>query len=456
MLLINNLYSQDILSKRISIKINNKPIETVLEKIEDNADIMFSYNPAIIPLDKNITVHFKKTEIRTILDSVIQDNTISYKVFDKQIIIYRDIYFGDYGFNSNTLTIKDLSIEEDTNNFSLIKVPSEDKRDTLTISYLGYKPGSYAVTFVDSADTEIALATTSVIPIETEFWHLNPKDIITNAVRAIDNNYMTDASIYNVLFKESVEKNDKRLYFSEADLDIYKTPYNLRFTEDLVKLNFGKKYLPTSKIKGTKVKIEGGPVNILNMDIVKKRLDFIDNHNYKYYNYKLKGVKDFNGRSTYIIDFWQKKSIKEALFEGTIFIDKETLAFVKFQFELSKNGIEYAPDLFISKTPEQTKGYPFKAEYVVSYSINNNKWALNSILSQNSIAVFSSPGSTPGIFTTTSFLVVNTIETENVKYFESKDIFKEYQILSDMLPVENVTKKNKKPEYLEKQKLRNN
>ncbi|NJO89366.1 MAG: hypothetical protein HC831_10700 [Chloroflexia bacterium] len=60
-------------------------------------------------------------------------------------------------------------------------------------------------------------------------------------------------------------------------------------------------------------------------------------------------IVSFNGRNVYVIDFKQKEIIKEALFQGKVYIDIEKLAFVGAEFSLNPDLIRKAQNQYISK-----------------------------------------------------------------------------------------------------------
>ena len=85
------LYSQDnVFVKPINIHINNRSVYYTLTQIEKQTGYFFSYNSDIIDEDKIISISFKNYLLKPILDSLLNDTTLLYKVVGNQIIIYRD------------------------------------------------------------------------------------------------------------------------------------------------------------------------------------------------------------------------------------------------------------------------------------------------------------------------------------------------------------------------------
>ena len=49
--------------KKITIKAKNQPLGEVIEQISKKGNILFSFNPQSIPVDKKITVNARNTEL---------------------------------------------------------------------------------------------------------------------------------------------------------------------------------------------------------------------------------------------------------------------------------------------------------------------------------------------------------------------------------------------------------
>ena len=80
----SNLYSQ---STRLSLEMNNVPVEDVLNRIEENSEFSFIYNNELVNVDRIVSVNFSNETIETILKNVFGSTNIEYSVHDKQIIL---------------------------------------------------------------------------------------------------------------------------------------------------------------------------------------------------------------------------------------------------------------------------------------------------------------------------------------------------------------------------------
>ncbi len=71
---------------KISLEMNNSSIKEVLSEIEKNSEFFFLYNDNLVDVERKISVHVEKSKIKDVLE-IIFDNTVSFSVIGKQIII---------------------------------------------------------------------------------------------------------------------------------------------------------------------------------------------------------------------------------------------------------------------------------------------------------------------------------------------------------------------------------
>jgi len=79
-------YAQD-LSKKVSIKMKDKPLNEVINEISKQGNINFSYSSQIITIDKRISIKAKNKSIKEILDEVLLKNGIDYLIIENQVIL---------------------------------------------------------------------------------------------------------------------------------------------------------------------------------------------------------------------------------------------------------------------------------------------------------------------------------------------------------------------------------
>ncbi|MFK5973995.1 MAG: TonB-dependent receptor [Flavobacteriaceae bacterium] len=85
----NEAYSQN---KKISLKVDNKPIEQVLEQIESESRFIFFYKTDEIDVSRRISVDVVKTPIKDLLKMIFNDGTVTYTVLKNQIVLKKNTF----------------------------------------------------------------------------------------------------------------------------------------------------------------------------------------------------------------------------------------------------------------------------------------------------------------------------------------------------------------------------
>ncbi|MEM7373961.1 MAG: hypothetical protein AAF587_35545 [Bacteroidota bacterium] len=86
---LSGLAQSSILNQTITVHITDQSLEEVLQEISETGEFYFSYNPALLDLDRVMTVHLNSVSTRKALDHVINDPSIQYKEIGSHVILNR-------------------------------------------------------------------------------------------------------------------------------------------------------------------------------------------------------------------------------------------------------------------------------------------------------------------------------------------------------------------------------
>jgi hypothetical protein len=81
--------AQELLEKRITIRINNLPLDETLQRIGDQGGFSFSYSPDMIDIKGRVSVQANNLSIREILTELFKDN-VTFKERRKYIILQKN------------------------------------------------------------------------------------------------------------------------------------------------------------------------------------------------------------------------------------------------------------------------------------------------------------------------------------------------------------------------------
>ncbi|MBK9012836.1 MAG: carboxypeptidase-like regulatory domain-containing protein [Saprospiraceae bacterium] len=283
------------------------------------------------------------------------------------------------------------------------KLPKAFENSKLTVSYMGYETFSQpASSFKNGSAIYLQQAVNQL----TEVVVMDKKaieDIIRRAVKNIPKNYSDDPSNLLAFYRESLTDDSLRYrYLAEGVLKVYKTSYENE-KEGQVGLVQGRKInlqnpLDTSFNSG----FASGHMAAHRFDFVKNREDFIDETYFPYYKYWIENITTYNGRTVYIIGFdkekeptssgntkKKKRSLADRLtgkkqgdssgsasarMKGRIFIEKDSYAFIRAEFEITKEGLRKGYDypLYVGSWNAN--------KYVVNYRKHEGKWHFSDAL----------------------------------------------------------------------------
>ncbi|PSL31163.1 TonB-linked SusC/RagA family outer membrane protein [Dyadobacter jiangsuensis] len=79
--------AQQLLSQKVSVKVEQKAIREVLAILEKNVDVKFVYSVQLLPADRKITLHMEDKQLSEVLEKMFQPDHISYKQIRNKIVL---------------------------------------------------------------------------------------------------------------------------------------------------------------------------------------------------------------------------------------------------------------------------------------------------------------------------------------------------------------------------------
>lgn len=144
-------------STRLSLNIENQPLQKILEVIEEQTEFRFMYDATVVDVHQRKSIQCKDQPVTKILDDIFKDSGISYKIDDRQIALSRSEIRSSYQQTSQqqrtvtgtvtdqrgeplpgaTVVIKGTTqgtVTDAKGNYSLSNVPGDA---TLVFSFVG-------------------------------------------------------------------------------------------------------------------------------------------------------------------------------------------------------------------------------------------------------------------------------------------------------------------------------
>ena len=277
-----------------------------------------------------------------------------------------------------SITINNTNISTVTNQdgFFSLRIPASARNYKLKVQHLGYNNITLPViTLIDKDDNVIRMTSGSIRLDEIEVLSGDGTDLVKEALRLVGENYDNDPNMMVAFYREAIKKGSRHLSLVEAVLDVYKAPYK-SYQNDQAKIYIGRKATDISAKDTVFMKFQGGISDALRLDVA-KHPDIVFGDYLEDYVFNITGVITMDDRPHYVIDFSPFAGVEDILFRGKIYLDVQSLAFKRMEFNMNVEGRKDAASIFIRKKPRKMRVSAESANYVVDYVEKNGKWYFN-------------------------------------------------------------------------------
>ncbi len=277
-----------------------------------------------------------------------------------------------------SVSIQSANVSTVTNQdgyFSL-RIPAVARNSQLIIRHLGYSNRAIpVVTLIDNPNNHISLIPS---PIQLSELHVISGDgthLLQDALRRIPENYSSEPNMMVAFYRESVKKGSRYISLVEAVLDIYKASYK-SYSNDQARIYIGRKATDISPRDTVLMKFQGGISDALSLDIAKNP-EIVFGTDGSEYTFHIEGLININNKPHYKIYFEPQSYTDEILFRGTIYLEYESLAFARMEFNMNVENRKDASNIFIRRKPPKMRVGIEKAQYIVDFIEDNGKWYFN-------------------------------------------------------------------------------
>ena len=249
-----------------------------------------------------------------------------------------------------------------------IKVRNSLQARQVEVSHIGYLNDIIPVTGKNLSDYTVWLEPNTNSLAEVIIRADDPRIIVQEALRKVDDNYLTTGSMLTGFYRETAQKGRRYINISEAIIDIYKTSYKGRSVDrDRVQIYKGRKLLSQKASDTLAIKLLGGPNLSVYVDVVKNPDLLLSPEILPYYAFRMEESTMLNDRPHYVISFVPAVILPYALYEGKLFIDKERLSFSRAEFALNMDDQVKATEAILRRKPFGLRFKPLDVSFLVTY-----------------------------------------------------------------------------------------
>ncbi len=270
-----------------------------------------------------------------------------------------------------TIVAEGLGVAVVTNDDGYFTLKTESQPNAITVSHLGYQSRRISLKGKTAETIKIRLKPTAIALQELVVWTDNPRQLVDIAIRKIPENYARKPELYKCFYRETAMKRQHYIYVAEGVVDMYKTAYNRTADRDRVAIVKGRRLLSPKRGDTLSVKVMGGPVQPIQLDIA-KNLDFLLNaEELANYTFRMEPTTTINDRLQYVVSLWPNAIQPYALYTGKLYIDRETLAFTRAELSLDMSNKEKATAYMLIRRPRGVRFRPKELTTLIDYRTEN-------------------------------------------------------------------------------------
>ena len=264
----------------------------------------------------------------------------------------------------------------------LLKV--RQKPQAISFSYLGYKtrrltPSDFKNISAMEATATVSMSPSTVVLSEVIVKGGDARPLVLRAIEKIYDNYPRKPNLLRGFYRETVQKRQRFISIAEGVVDVYKSGYQHQDWRDGVSILKGRRLLSLRQNDTLGVKLQGGPVLPIHLDVVKERSILFNEEELNNYSFNYLPSETMDQRLQYVVEMRPRTVVPYPLFHGRFYIDQETLAFTRIKLELDMSDTQKATSAMLRKKPLGLRFTPREMSVVIDYKTDEGLTRINYI-----------------------------------------------------------------------------
>jgi hypothetical protein len=258
-----------------------------------------------------------------------------------------------------------------------LKISRDCVNDSLSVSYLGYFSRKIPVRSALDNNLNIRMYREYISIPEIIIKNQVPQEIMRKAYNAVQENYGTTPALMTAFYREAAIKKGNLQIYSEAVLQIFKSPYSSSLLNDQVKIIRSRKIENTGLKDTLTMRLKAGLSSCLMLDGARNTFDFLFPGNFAQYDYRMTDIVTLDEESAYVIEFVQKPAVDIPLYKGSVYINTSNFAIIQAEFEINPAYISKSREDFVTNPSRGYSIWPVSVKYNVSYRKIGERYFLN-------------------------------------------------------------------------------
>lgn len=205
-------YSQAV---KLSLSVENKPLQEVLSIIEQKSSFYFTYNLKQINADRKVSVDLKDKSVMEVLDNLLKGSDVKYVINDKHIVLYKgekhELPLKNQQIKTIAGVVTDSNgepviganvVEKGTTNGTITDIDGNFSLnisgDILTVSYIGYMSQEVNIQGKSTVSVKLQEDTQKLEEVVVVGYGVQKKTNLTGSVSTITSETLTSRPVMTV------------------------------------------------------------------------------------------------------------------------------------------------------------------------------------------------------------------------------------------------------------------
>lgn len=365
-----------------------------------------------------------------------------------------------------SVMVEGTEVQTVTNEDGQFTLKMHEQPHRLRLSHIGYKTRHIALEQGVTEQLRIRMQSNTIELSEVLVSVNDPLSILKAAMARIEKNYPNEPELMRCFYRETARRGSRFISVAEAVTEMYKSDYYYGPERDAVAILKGRRLMSMKARDTLGVKVQGGPVLPLMVDLAKNREYVLNEENIAHYKLSMEVPVKIADRAQYVINMEPEGIQFYPIMKGRVFIDQETLTFTRAELQLDMRDWRAASDYMLVHKPFGLRFRPRELTMTIVYNTDEQGIAHMSYV-RNEMRfncdwkrrLFASP------FTTVCEMVVTDRQQkgdgvkrprgrssfglrdrfyDKVEYFDDPDFWADYNIIEPTESLENAIDKLKK------------
>lgn len=281
---------------------------------------------------------------------------------------------GRLPFVSVTIQGSTLGTITNEDGYFTLKIPRTDKEISIVVSHVGYHPETITRPAPEAHGMRIILKPYSNMLDPALVVSQDPEELVRAALSRVRANYPLKAVSQRGFYRETARKGSRYISISEAVVDIYKNGYTHPADYDRIEVLKGRRLMSQKNADTLAVKLQGGPVLALSLDVVKNPEDLFFEEDLDSYRYSMDVPTVIEGKPAYVVNMDpQVRNERYPMYNAKVYIDKSSLAIMRAEYCVDMTDQDLVDRVVLLKKPAGLKFQTLDVSFISSYRFVEDK-----------------------------------------------------------------------------------